>query len=223
MTQIEIHRGGDAVVVVDGMSLRRAGLVQLLDGWARANGVSVVGTGDFSFVYADRLACRLLLLNLGGTAASEPQSAELLRELIRQNPDVPVVVFADDDAPENVISAFRVGARGYIPTLMQPDLVLQALTFIIAGGSFFPPEVLLNMQPESARRSTGLAERGDPVDGVVAALTNRQMEVLALLRRGASNKLIARELRMCESTVKVHVRQIMQKLGVANRTQAALM
>ena len=126
---------------------------------------------------------------------------------------------ADGDEAADVVAAFKAGARGFVTTRMDPCVMFRALKFIIEGGAFFPPGALLD--------ASGAAGNGGPDIGLVPqaggeALTLRQNEVLRLLRQGQSNKRIARELHMSESTVKVHIRQIMRKLGASNRTQAAL-
>jgi len=127
---------------------------------------------------------------------------------------VPVAMVSDHEDRGEVMAAFRAGVRGFVPSTLEPELALQALTFVLGGGTFFPPQVL--------DRPSRDVSQGARQGGAVHTLTPRQLDVLALLREGKSNKLIARELAMCESTVKVHVRQIMRKLGAANRTQAAL-
>jgi DNA-binding NarL/FixJ family response regulator len=100
---------------------------------------------------------------------------------------------------------------------------LHALAFIMSGGSFFPPAAFTEVT--RVKRLPQVA--AGPEIAVIASvqkssLTVRQQQVLDRLIQGASNKLIGRQLKLRESTVKVHVRHIMRKLGAANRTQAAL-
>jgi DNA-binding NarL/FixJ family response regulator len=124
--------------------------------------------------------------------------------------------------------------RGYIPTSFSLATLREAIYFVMAGGTFVPATVL--QQP---RRRTS----ADPSDGAddqamsqgssqiclddlrtiaEVSLTRREAEVAARLLDGKSNKLIARELTICEGTVKVHIQRIMRKFRVENRTQAAL-
>jgi DNA-binding NarL/FixJ family response regulator len=150
-------------------------------------------------------------------------------------PQVPVVLFSDVEDAEEVVAAFRAGINSFIPASIEPELVPQTLTFIMGGGSYFPPSALLELRREpSPGDGTGAAgDDAHPINGLSPAdidlqgarpgqLTSRQLDVLALLRQGKSNKMIARDLGMREATVKVHVRQILRKLGASNRTQAAL-
>lgn len=105
------------------------------------------------------------------------------------------------------------GVHGFIPTRSTSmSITLAAIRFVKAGGTFAPLDLLL----------TNRAEHETPVDAETRpnALTARQVAVLAQLQQGKANKIIAHELKMSESTVKVHVRNIMRKMGATNRTQA---
>jgi len=132
-------------------------------------------------------------------------------------PDAPVIVFSDRDDVEDVNEALACGLRGYIPTSVDADVAFAALRLIHAGGTFIPAHALRSASGKSDTDAGG-ARRGllDELD-----LTPRELCVLDLLREGKPNKLIAAELKMEESTVKVHVRNILKKLHAANRTHAA--
>jgi DNA-binding NarL/FixJ family response regulator len=171
--------------------------------------------------------CGLAVLNVGATDVDFPDVRHWINQIRTSLPNAPLVILSDDDRPQQVIAAFRAGAGGFIPTTFEPLIALQALSFILSGGSFFPPTALdavsrmpeaqiVFSAPQSAQAETSRVSAGG------SGLTTRQQQVLGLLRTGKSNKLIARELSMQESTVKVHVRQIMRKFGAANRTQVAL-
>jgi DNA-binding NarL/FixJ family response regulator len=143
------------------------------------------------------------------------QSAlELLRIRL---PEASTVVLADRDDVDEVNSALMHGARGYIPTSVEWEVAVAALRLISAGGTFVPAGALRSTaakrddQPEGERR-----RRSDGLD-----LTPRELSVIDLLREGKPNKLIAARLDMQESTVKVHVRNILKKLNATNRTHAA--
>jgi DNA-binding NarL/FixJ family response regulator len=145
---------------------------------------------------------------------------ENIRTLI---PEAALVVISDREEPEEVCAAFREGASGFMPTSTEPSVAFQALTFIKGGGSFFPPSALLHRR--LATFAPAVQSVGTQVVsgfGCVSQLTTKQKEVFTLLRQGQSNKAIARRLGMSDATVKVHVRCIMRKFGVANRTQLAI-
>lgn len=126
----------------------------------------------------------------------------------------PIVVLSDaEDAehPNTIRSVLKSGAQGFIPTRKTGiPITFAAIRFITAGGVFAPLDLLLSRRPE---RVVEAAPQNQ--------LTPRQLAVLKHLQQGKANKIIAHELGMSESTVKVHVRNIMRKAGATNRTQAA--
>lgn len=126
---------------------------------------------------------------------------------------LPVVVTGDCEEPHFVTELLSKGVRGYIPTSLDLAIVGHALGLISAGGVFAPASCLLNLYSE---QGSNISKPGDHAD-----LTEKQMAVVEAIRRGKPNKTIAYELNMCESTVKVHVRNIMKKLHARNRTQIA--
>jgi DNA-binding NarL/FixJ family response regulator len=117
----------------------------------------------------------------------------------------------DAEHPNTIRSALKNGAQGFIPTRTTGiPIAFAAIRFITAGGVFAPPDLFLPKRPERA---------AEPVQP--NRLTPRQLAVLNHLQQGKANKIIAFELGMSESTVKVHVRNIMRKTGATNRTEAA--
>lgn len=204
------------IVLSDSQALRRAAFHSLIEPWAKDNRIQILSECGESATWPEGVGGpALLLLVLGSARIDDPQSQAQLSSCRAFWPDVPVAMVSDHEDRGEVMAAFRAGVRGFVPSTLEPELALQALSFVLGGGTFFPPQVL-------DRPSRENAQTGSRAAGAVHTLTPRQLDVLALLREGRSNKLIARELAMCESTVKVHVRQIMRKLGAANRTQAAL-
>ena len=134
-------------------------------------------------------------------------------------PDVPRVLMSEAEVPEEILEAFRQRVRGYIPTALPIKQVAEAIRFVIAGGTFVPPSIL-SMHCQAIAASKELV--GATICNGLAHFSPRQNEVLQMLWNGSSNKVIAYELRMSESTVKVHIRHIMKKLNVNNRTQVVL-
>jgi DNA-binding NarL/FixJ family response regulator len=139
-------------------------------------------------------------------------------ELVRRHlAGTSVVLLSDRDDVDDVARALTFGVRGYIPTSAEVKVVFAALQLVNAGGIFVPAHALRSapVKPDIGfdRKQRQLPEE--------IALTPREHSVVALLREGKPNKLIAAELKLQESTVKVHVRNIFKKLRVANRTHAA--
>lgn len=134
-------------------------------------------------------------------------------------PGTPVLVAADCDDPGRALAILRAGARGFLPTNLSLKVLLAALERIRAGGTYVPLMLTDMAEPSaSAPSAERLPQRTPWCD-----LTRRQRDVLALISEGRSNRRIADALEMTESTVKAHVKQIIRRLNVTNRTQAALL
>ncbi|MCW2285380.1 DNA-binding NarL/FixJ family response regulator [Rhodoblastus acidophilus] len=123
------------------------------------------------------------------------------------------MVLAKTDDLNDTLHALSQGANGFISVNVDFDVLIQALGFVAAGGTYVPAQCLL-----AAR-----ANPSPPAETQAAnAITSREKAVIKAIREGKSNKVIAYELNMCESTVKVHVRHIMKKLHAKNRTELAI-
>jgi len=219
------HAEDQAVMILDVMSLRRAGLSSLLAEWAQSCGLTLRSSG---LAEGDTVEnCKMLLLSLGNDTLGDPDLMQKIKSMQVIQPETILVAISDRNDPEEMLRAFQIGFRGFIPTALEPTVVFQVLTFLMSGGSFFPPTVLERFLQHGKITLNGSGKRADGEEAAEVnsayGLTTRQQEVLELLRRGVSNKVIGRALNMTEATVKVHVRQIMRKLGASNRTQAALL
>ena len=137
-----------------------------------------------------------------------------LAKLSKLFPGIPVIVLADKIDPELALAAMRHGARGYIPFTMEFDIAIEAVRFVLAGGTYVPMECVL-----ATGGSDIAAAQPSPS---VGAVTGRELAVVRAIQQGKSNKVMAYDLNMCESTVKVHVRNIMKKLKARNRTEVAI-
>lgn len=148
----------------------------------------------------------------------------------KQSQDVPVVIMCDADEPRGILSAMACGAKGFIPTATDLDVAVEAVRLVRAGGTFIPESILQAAKanaagaakvstPSSADKALAKPPSGSA--SRLSLLTARQAAVVEALRRGKANKTIAYELDMRESTVKVHVRNIMKKLNAKNRTEVA--
>jgi DNA-binding NarL/FixJ family response regulator len=216
-----------AITIIDTMKLRRAAVSSFVRDWATSNSMSVMPVEADAMVSDENSASyKMAILNIGSSAISSPGTKQVINQIRTSAPNVPLVILSDSDDPEQVILAFKAGARGFIPIGMDPSLALKALSFILSGGSLFPPSALTWLLGAS---SDGVEPLQQPKMSLQlnpclpsTALTPRQQQVMHLLRMGKSNKLIAQELGMQEATVKVHVRQILRKFQASNRTQAAI-
>jgi DNA-binding NarL/FixJ family response regulator len=144
--------------------------------------------------------------------SGEEAEAELAR-LVEFDPPVRSMVLAKTDNLNDALSAIDSGANGYISMSAGFEIFAQAIRFVGAGGTYIPPQCLL-----SARQANAAPSEQDSENGI----TVRELKVIQGIRQGKPNKVIAYELNMCESTVKVHVRNIMKKLHARNRTEVAM-
>ena len=142
------------------------------------------------------------------------EAVNTLTKLSELFPGIPVIILADKTDPELALTAIRHGARGYIPFTMGFDIAVEAVRFVLAGGTYVPLDCVL------ATGGSGIAAGQPPPS--VGAVTGRELAVVRAIQQGKSNKVMAYHLNMCESTVKVHVRNIMKKLKARNRTEVAI-
>ena len=144
-----------------------------------------------------------------------------LAELREKHPAMSVVMLSAFNDPDNVVKAIDGGALGFIPKTGSRDLLLSALRLILAGGIYIPPDILTRARAPApvAGEPAAVTARPSPAQ---LGLTERQVEVLALMMQGKSNKLICRALGLAEPTVKNHVSAILKTLAVSNRTEAVL-
>jgi len=166
----------------------------------------------------DAIDLALLDLVMPGSAGFD-----LLTRVCDRHPELPVVMLSGSSDPLKMRKALDIGAAGFITKSATAEVMLSALRLVLAGGIYVPPDMLKGAAAAAAE--AGVVSGG--VDGAAAAspgggLTARQLEVLACLGQGKSNKHIARELDLSENTVKIHVAAILRTLGVDNRTQAAM-
>ncbi|MEO8506941.1 MAG: response regulator transcription factor [Betaproteobacteria bacterium] len=160
---------------------------------------------DTLTVLARHPDCALLLLDLALPGA---HGLDLLAELRRTYPRLPIVVLSATHDRATIGSALAAGARGFIAKTSDPATLLDAVRTVLAGGQ----HVTRDIAPT----------RVTMVDGIsieVLGLTQRQSEVMLLLAQGKPNKLICRDLRLSEGTVKVHVSAILKALNVHTRSQ----
>ena len=226
-----------SLLIVDPLPLRSLGLAAILErlfkgGRCRIEAVS--SPSDAGKLIEPGLPYRMIIYNVGGASLADSSHRKQIRMLRALGE--PIVIFSDNDDPDESVLALTIGAQGFLHAGTCAELARQALNFIFQGGTYFPPPPKLRQrgvepaklsdtlagEPEPAQQVSDLPERVSLTGPSNDSLTERQISVLKGLRRGNSNKAIARELGLREGTVKVHVRQIMRKLGVANRTKAAI-
>ena len=141
---------------------------------------------------------------------------EATRRILRERPATRVIALTSFLDDEKVLPAVRAGAAGYLLKDVEPEQLVRAIRTVHGGEALLHPAATATVMRE-------LADHAEPADEADLGLTGREREVLALVARGLPNKVIARELGIAEKTVKTHVSSILAKLGVTDRTQAALL
>jgi len=193
------------ILLADDHALFRAGMKHLLADLDTNVEISEThdGPGVLRIMGGDT-AFDLLLLDLGMPGLG---GLGVLAALRRQSPETPVVILSASEDPADVRAAMAGGASGFIPKSAHSEVMLDALRLVLAGGVYQPPATLLANAPAATKDE---------------ALTPRQREVLALIKRGKSNKEIGRALDLTEGTVKQHVSAILKTLNAPNRMRAVL-
>jgi two-component system, NarL family, nitrate/nitrite response regulator NarL len=161
------------------------------------------------------------------TDEAENDVGEAVTCLKTRWPSVRTVLLSDHLDPAAVTHAFQAGLDGLCPTTMSHRTLILALELVVLGERFIPADVglaLLTAQPRGYEVGFGISAAAVPTNGGPGgkSLSGREAQILHLITQGAANKVIARELGLAEATVKVHVKAILRKVKVSNRTQAAL-
>ena len=202
------------VVIVDDQALFREGLRTLLAAHPGLEVVGEAGDGDQAVRVAVDARADVALMDMKMPIADGVRATA---RLAVARPACKVVALTTFDDDEYVFEALRAGAVGYLLKDAPSERLVEAIRAAARGESFLQPSVAAKVVAELARLPKRAAAPGPEIE-----LSSREREVLQLIARGASNKEIAVALFVAEGTVKNHVTSILTKLGVADRTQAAL-
>jgi two-component system, NarL family, response regulator LiaR len=200
------------VLIADDHAVVRQGLRTFLDLQADIDVVGEAADGEEAVAVAAEHAPDVILLDL---VMPRLDGIGALRRLRETAPAARVIVLTSFGEDERLFTALRAGASGYLLKDVEPAELVRSIRTVHGGGAPLSPAVAARVVEEFA--SGGGAGRA-PADD----LTPRELEVLCLIARGQSNKRIALELGVAEKTVKTHVSHVLAKLGLSDRTQAAL-
>lgn len=208
--------GADArirVLICDDHAIVRQGLQTFLDLQDDIEVVAQAADGEQAQAMAAEHQPDVVLMDL---VMPKVDGIEAIRRIRSDQPASKIIVltsFADDD---KIFPAIQAGATGYLMKDVSPQDLAKAIRMARDGEPLLHPDIARRLMTEVARGTRGAS------DGI-ERLTEREVEVLKLVARGRSNKEIARDLTLSEKTVKTHVSNILQKLDLADRTQAALL
>lgn len=195
------------ILIADDHFVVRQGLATLL---SPRNGMEVIGeaaTGREAVNLARQLNPDVILMDMSMPEMDGPEAIKLIKQ---ENPKTRILVLTSFGDSGRVSDAVQAGALGYLLKDSSPDDLLHAIVSVYRGNLVMPQELAVKlMQPQTAPPA-------------VDQLTEREIDVLRLLAQGQSNQEIAQHLHISTTTVRSHVSNIMMKLGVSNRTQAAL-
>ncbi|EMS3991576.1 response regulator transcription factor [Neisseria gonorrhoeae] len=201
------------IILIDDHTLFRSGIKALL---SRQHGFEVIGEaadGLSGIKMISRLQPDVVLLDLDMPGMN---GREALSQIISINPQQAVIMLTVSEDSDDLTECMRIGARGYLLKNINADFLLESIRKAAEGDNVFSPEMTAKLvksliSPQPAQRTQALS-----------SLTPRELEILGYLAAGHSNKIIARHLDLVESTVKVHVQNLLRKLNLSSRVQAAV-
>jgi NarL family two-component system response regulator LiaR len=199
------------LLIADDHAVVRQGLRTFLELQEGIEVVAEAADGEEAVAAAEQTKPDVVLLDLVMPRLSGVEAIGRIRDVSPESRVIVLTSFFDDD---KLFPAVRAGAAGYLLKDVQPQELVRAIKIVHDGNALLAPEVASRVLNELA----AAPERARSAD----MLTARELEVLELIAHGLPNKVIARELSVSEKTVKTHVSNILGKLGLTDRTQAAL-
>jgi two-component system, NarL family, nitrate/nitrite response regulator NarL len=201
------------VLAIDDHPLFRKGVADLIDMDSQLNLVGEATNGQEGLSLAKTLDPDLILLDINMKGMS---GLETLKAIKQQEQDALILMLTVSDNEEDVLSALRLGADGYLLKDMEPEDILKSIHKALRG-TLVISERLTQLLANALRDEDKLQENSEP-----PSLTAREQEILEQIANGMSNKRIAQALDISEGTVKVHVKHLLKKLNLHSRTEAAV-
>jgi DNA-binding NarL/FixJ family response regulator len=218
------------IVIVNDQVLPRSCIVNILKRELAGFEIAEMATtGDLNGVSGRDV--RLIAFNLGDAEIADPSVEDRLSLIEELCPNAHVVLLSNRDDEATATAAMQRGVRGFLPSSIPVEVAVAGLRLVLAGGVYRPlpiikqncaaiPECAANSELSAVRRHNSFAKLLP--ERMLADLTPREQHVLAALKLGLPNKLIAVRLKLSENTVKMHIQHIMRKCSARNRTEAVL-
>lgn len=205
-------------LIVDDHALVAGALTLLLEDRDPEADVHTAATADAALELVDREGdADLLILDLSLPGVT---GTELMEEIVRRQPMLKILVVSGLADQESIMRVLQLGAAGFVPKSLDTELLSSAIDFVLKGGVYIPSKLLTENQKDGFFTRT--AARLKAPESAPPHLTDRQLDVLAQLAKGAPIKRICRELDLSEGTVKTHVAAIYRSFGASNRTEALI-
>ena len=205
-------------LIVDDHALVAGALTLLLEDRDPEADVHTAATADAALELVDREGdADLLILDLSLPGVT---GTELMEEIVRRQPMLKILVVSGLADQESIMRVLQLGAAGFVPKSLDTELLSSAIDFVLKGGVYIPSKLLTESQKDGFFTRT--AARLKAPESAPPHLTDRQLDVLAQLAKGAPIKRICRELDLSEGTVKTHVAGIYRSFGASNRTEALI-
>lgn len=205
-------------LIVDDHALVAGALTLLLEDRDPEADVHTAATADAALELVDREGdADLLILDLSLPGVTV---TELMEEIVRRQPMLKILVVSGLADQESIMRVLQLGAAGFVPKSLDTELLSSAIDFVLKGGVYIPSKLLTESQKDGFFTRT--AARLKAPESAPPHLTDRQLDVLAQLAKGAPIKRICRELDLSEGTVKTHVAAIYRSFGASNRTEALI-
>ncbi|MCF7521289.1 response regulator [Neisseria sp. ZJ106] len=201
------------IILIDDHTLFRSGIKALL---SRQEGFEVIGEAadGFSGVkLVEQQRPDIVLLDLDMPVMN---GRETLAQILSANPAQTVVMLTVSEDSDDLTECIKIGAKGFLLKNINADFLLDSIRKAVDGDNVFSPEMTSRLVQSLIAPAASRSEQA------LAALTPRELEILGYLAAGHSNKVIARHLDLAESTIKVHVQNILRKLNLSSRVQAAV-
>jgi DNA-binding NarL/FixJ family response regulator len=205
------------VLIVDDHALIREALHTVFTQLEREAVIFEASNGDQAMhIVEEHPDISLILLDI---KLPDRDGFSVLRELRDRYATIAIIILSSSGDQEMVRRAFKLGALGFIPKTTEREVMLNAIELVLSGGIYIPSEILDHEDSTAPRLTNGSAICASPKG---LGLTDRQIEVLALLMKGKSNKVIAKTLNLAVPTVKNHITAVLKALLVTSRTEAVV-
>jgi len=204
------------VLIVDDHTLFRRGLAAVMANHSDLEVVGEAADGLQGIEKTRELKPDVILMDLNMPRCS---GLEAIQALQAEMPGVNVLVLTVSEMEEDLFLSVKYGARGYLLKNSEPEELVQAIHLVARGEAIVSPHMAMKLLTEFQDLTTGVQKK--PAEEVNSELSPREGEVLELVAKGATNREIGDALFISENTVKTHLQNIMEKLHLANRSQAA--